>query len=146
VLRVFNLNKLAPLMLGLVTLLGATLALSAVEDQIRERIKPAGEVCVMGTACASGMAAASTGAGGPQNPETVYQTFCTACHATGVNNAPIFGDAEAWAPRISKGIDVLYESSINGFNNGAMPAKGLCMSCSNDDLNAVVDYMLNAVQ
>jgi cytochrome c5 len=56
------------------------------------------------------------------------------------------GDAVAWQPRIDKGLDVLYQNSINGFNNNAMPAKGLCMSCSDEDIQATVDYILSAGQ
>lgn len=145
-LRVLKINKLTAIVFGLLTVLSASLALAAVEDQIRERIKPAGEVCVMGTACAAGIAAAGAASGEPMEAATIYQNFCTTCHATGVNKAPIYGDAESWAPHISKGVDVLYESAINGFNNGAMPPKGLCMACSNEDLHAAVDYMLESVQ
>ena len=76
----------------------------------------------------------------------LYQSSCAACHGTGVNNAPVFGNAEAWAPRIAKGTEELMNSLVNGYNNGAMPAKGLCMDCSNDDLQATLDYMLQAVQ
>lgn len=142
---VLKVNKLASLLLGLVTVLGTSLAVAAVEDEIRARLQPAGEVCVMGTECAAGMAVAA-GNGEPKDPETVYNASCAACHGTGVNNAPVLGNAEAWAPRIAKGTDVLLESLVNGFNNGAMPAKGLCMDCSNDDLQATLDYMLQAVQ
>jgi Cytochrome c5 len=38
-------------------------------------------------------------------------------------------------------MDVLYSSSIKGFNG--MPAKGLCFDCSDDELKAAVDYMVN---
>jgi len=142
---VLKVNKLACLLLGFATVLGATFAVAAVEDQIRARIQPAGEVCVMGTDCAAGLAMAA-GNGEPKNPETVYTSFCAACHVSGVNNAPVYGNAEAWAPRIAKGNDALMDSLVNGLNNGAMPAKGLCMDCSTDDLQATLDYMLQAVQ
>lgn len=142
---VLKVNKLASLLLGLVTVLGASLAVAAVEDEIRARLQPAGEVCVMGTACAASMAMAA-GNGEPKQPETVYNSFCAACHGSGANNAPVYGNAEAWAPRIAKGNDALMESLVNGYNNGAMPAKGLCMDCSTEDLQATLDYMLQAVQ
>jgi cytochrome c5 len=56
----------------------------------------------------------------------------------------LFADAAAWAPRIAKGMDVLMDSTINGIN--AMPAKGTCMSCSDDELAATVTYMVDAAQ
>jgi cytochrome c5 len=72
--------------------------------------------------------------------QKVYQAACQACHAAGVAGAPKLGDKEAWAPRIAKGEDVLLASVNNGLN--AMPPKGACMSCSEDDLRAAVEYMV----
>ncbi len=124
----------------------ATLTVAAEADKISARIQSPVQVCVVGQACAGAMVVASAGAGTGMPPEQIYQTFCTACHSTGVNNSPVFADAEAWAPRIAKGIDVLYASILNGLNNGLMPAKGLCMACSTDELNATVDYLVQAAQ
>jgi cytochrome c5 len=126
-------------------LCAASGAFAALEDQIRARLQPPAEVCVVGDACAATLVLPGAPAG-PATAEEVYQTFCFACHATGLNNAPTFGDAAAWEPHIAKGMDVMYESALNGFNNGAMPPKGTCMSCSNDLLNATVDYMVQAAQ
>ena len=134
---------------ALVTLAGvltASGAFAALEDDIRARLQSPADVCVMGDACAAGMVMAGAGSGEPKPPEEVYQTFCFACHGTGANNAPVYANAEAWAPRIAKGVDALYESALNGFNNGAMPAKGLCMACSADDIKATVDYLVQAAQ
>jgi cytochrome c5 len=133
-------------MLGLLILVSGGFATAAVEDQIAARIQNPADVCVIGTECAAGLVLPSTGSGEPKEPKVVYETFCVACHGTGVNKAPIFGNAEAWAPHIAKGIDVLYESAIHGFNNGAMPPKGLCTDCSEDDIKATVDYLVNAAQ
>ena len=36
-------------------------------------------------------------------------------------------------------MDVLWESTVNGL--GMMPAKGTCMNCSDDELQAAVDYV-----
>ena len=71
--------------------------------------------------------------------EEIYQTKCSACHATGAAGAPKFGDAAAWAARIEKGSEALYASALKGVN--AMPPKGMCMECSNDEIRAAVDYM-----
>jgi len=38
-------------------------------------------------------------------------------------------------------METLYDSGINGLAPG-MPARGMCFSCSDDELNAVVDYMV----
>jgi cytochrome c5 len=141
-----NSASVGKVLLVLLTVLSAGLASAAIEDEIRARIQPHGNVCVMGESCAAGLASTGAATGGPKDPEQVYQTYCFACHTTGANNAPVLGNAEAWAPRIAKGVDVLYDSAVNGFNNAAMPPKGLCMDCSNEDLQAVVDYLVQASQ
>ena len=76
--------------------------------------------------------------------QKIYQTSCQACHATGAAGAPKLGDKEVWAPRIATGMDVLLASAINGKN--AMPPNGACMSCSDDDLKAAVEYMVSQSQ
>jgi cytochrome c5 len=75
----------------------------------------------------------------------VYNTYCVACHMSGAAGAPKYGDAVAWAPRIAKGKDALYESTYNGLN-GVMPARGTCMDCSDEELQATVDYMVAAAE
>lgn len=73
--------------------------------------------------------------------EARYQMSCFACHATGAAGAPLLGDAEAWNTRLEKGMDAVMANVLNGVN--AMPAKGLCMDCSDDNLRALVDYMIS---
>lgn len=72
--------------------------------------------------------------------QTVYKASCFVCHDAGVAGAPKLGDKAAWAPRIAKGNDALYSTLQNGLN--AMPPKGTCMDCSDDELKAVLDYMI----
>ena len=65
---------------------GALLAASGDMDHedIIERIAPPGTVCLVGEACASGVQVAVAGGGsGPQDPQQIYNTYCTACHTTG---------------------------------------------------------------
>ncbi len=117
------------------------------DDDIRERLRPAGTVCVVGDTCAAGLGQAVAGgatAAGGRDPQTIYNTSCTACHATGVSEAPILGNSEQWEARVAKGADALYESLLNGLN--VMPARGACVDCSDDELRAVVDFMLDALQ
>ena len=71
--------------------------------------------------------------------QAVYQKHCQACHATGVAGAPKVGDKEAWAPRIATGMDAMVAFATKGKN--AMPPKGTCMECSEDDLKATIEYM-----
>ncbi|HUT40043.1 MAG TPA: c-type cytochrome [Gammaproteobacteria bacterium] len=72
--------------------------------------------------------------------QKIYQASCQACHVAGVAGAPKLGDKAAWAPRIAKGKDALLSSVKNGLN--AMPPKGTCMSCSDEDLRSAMEYMV----
>ena len=125
----------------------------ASSDDIAERIKRVGDVCVQGVECSSEMAAPigmatavdEQVAAVSSNVESNFNKSCATCHNVGIAGAPKFGDAGAWASRIEKGIDVLYASTINGLPPG-MPQKGLCFSCSDDDLRALVDYMVDAAK
>lgn len=76
--------------------------------------------------------------------EQLYKTVCFACHATGVANAPKFGDKAAWAPYISTGMDAMVKVAMTG--KGAMPPKGGAANASEDDIRAAVQFMVNAAQ
>lgn len=75
------------------------------------------------------------------DPAQVYQNTCFACHGTGAAHAPEVGDVIEWEIRLEKGLDTLVQNTISGLN-GIMPARGLCVDCSDEDLRAVVEYML----
>jgi cytochrome c5 len=68
-----------------------------------------------------------------------YDKSCKVCHATGAAGAPKTGDADAWAPRMAKGMEVLVASVNGGLN--AMPPKGMCFDCSDADYAALIEYM-----
>ena len=118
-------------------LLVSTLAFAAVKDGISSRTAPIGEVCMSGQECA---AAPVVVASGPRSGQDIYESKCIACHASGAAGAPKLGDVAAWAPRLAQSADTLYNHAINGFNG--MPAKGLCMDCSDDEIKVTVDYMV----
>ncbi|HEX5636094.1 MAG TPA: c-type cytochrome, partial [Gammaproteobacteria bacterium] len=82
----------------------------------------------------------------PLSGEAIYKKSCSSCHATGAANAPKLGDKAAWKPRIAKGVNVLLQSAINGVPGTAMMKRGTCNSCSDDDLKAVVEYMVSQGQ
>jgi len=75
----------------------------------------------------------------------IFDAVCFACHTPGAAGAPKFGDAQAWAPRIAKGIDTLYDHSLNGFMGeaGLMPPKGGRPDFADADIKAAVDYMVS---
>ena len=89
---------------------------------------------------------AAPAAGGDAVGKKTYDTVCFVCHMAGVSNAPKLGDKAAWEPRIAKGMDTLLQSSINGIPGTAMPPRGTCAACSDDDLKAAVQYMVSQAQ
>ncbi len=110
--------------------------------EVESRIQAAGKVCLQGDSSCGSASAASGGA--PKSGEDVYKASCQGCHAVGAGGAPKFGDAADWKARTAKGMDKVYSNAINGFSNiGMMPAKGLCMSCSDDEVMAAVDYIVD---
>ena len=68
-----------------------------------------------------------------------YNRTCRICHANGVGGAPKTADADAWQPRLEKGMESLIKASIRGLNG--MPPKGMCYDCSDQDYEALISYM-----
>ena len=124
--------------------LAAGAALASVEDEIRNRIKPVGQVCLQGEECGEAAAAPAATSSGPRSGSEVYDAACMACHTTGAAGAPVIGNADQWGPRIEKGMDTLIDHAINGFN--AMPAKGGCASCSDEEIVASIEYIIEQSQ
>lgn len=129
-------KQLKALILAAATLIMAQAhaATDAQADKIAERIKPVGEVCV-GAECGGAAVAAAE----PRSGEEVYNGACTACHGSGLLGAPKTGDKAAWDDRLAKGMDAALQNAINGIN--AMPPKGTCANCSDDELMAAIKYM-----
>ena len=131
-----------------------------------DNIRPSRQVCLAGQPCVGnkvGMATIATPAPAAEpvaaapmaapaaapmaevaasgfDAEATYMASCNACHAAGVANAPKLGDKAAWDAHMEKGMDAIMVNVMNGIN--AMPAKGLCMTCSADDLQEIVNYMV----
>jgi cytochrome c5 len=114
------------------------------EAVVIDNIKPVGQVYVAGESEPEqpvAMAADAGAAAEPRSGEDVYNSNCMACHGTGAAGAPKTGDAAAWAPRIAQGMDKLLANATNGLN--AMPPKGLCMACSEAELQGAIEYMVS---
>lgn len=114
------------------------------EDELLERLKPAGNVCIAGESCATATVSTTMVASGPRSGEEVYGLACAACHASGVLNSPMLGDIAAWTPRQAKGAETLYLNAINGIN--AMPARGGNASLTDAEVSAAVDYILASLE
>ena len=122
----------------------ATFALSAAAlppgtpAEIGERIAPIGEL----NRAESGQVAEAAPAE-PRSGQEVYDSYCSTCHEAGVSGAPVFANQSDWEPRIAKGMETLYDSTLNGLN--VMPPRGTCPDCSDEELKVTVDYMVSAV-
>ena len=107
---------------------------------IEERTRPFGELCLQGDDCGGIQATVPVvvQAAGRSGSE-VYGTFCKVCHEAGLNAAPVVGDAEAWQPRLEKGMDELLRTTKEGLN--LMPPMGTCMACSDAELRDAIEYL-----
>src|SRR5436190_1815062 len=100
-------------------------------EAVAARLQPVGKVEV----------AAAASAPGARNGEEIYKSVCTACHQTGVANAPKLGDKAAWAPRLTAGLNGLVANASKG--KGAMPPKGGAADLSDTELARAVVFMAN---
>ncbi len=102
-------------------------------EQVSKMLKPVGQVHV-GTD-----ASADAGPREPRSGEEVVNTKCGMCHNAGVSGAPKSHDVAAWQERLAKGFDVVLSNAINGIN--AMPPKGTCSDCTDDEIKAAIEFM-----
>lgn len=125
----------------------------AATKRLEQRIAPIGAVYAGATGAsaqaaaaeAAAAAAAASGAyGGTLDGKVIYDSLCTACHATGVGLAPTL-DHSHWDARIAQGKETLYKHAIDGFtgpDGGVMPPKGGNAGLSEEQIHATVDWML----
>lgn len=116
-------------------------AQAASDEAIAERLKPVGEVCIAGQECPGVGAVAAAAGGGARTADDIVAKHCNACHGSGVLGAPKVGDAADWKARADAkgGLDGLLKSAIAGIN--AMPPKGTCNDCSDDELKGAIAKM-----
>ncbi len=76
--------------------------------------------------------------------KAIYDRVCYKCHRSGVDEAPIAGDKEAWAPRLASGMATLYRSVMEG--KGEMPPRANKPELTDEELKAGVDYMVGLVK
>jgi cytochrome c5 len=121
----------------------AALSGSLSEDAIRARLAPEGKVNILKDASLGDQAAAPAAqqAGGPAK---IYEANCKMCHASGLAGAPKLHNKADWAPRLAEGMDVVVKKAMQGFK--AMPPKGNCISCSEDDIKNTIKYMTETLQ
>uniref|UniRef100_A0A486XTR6 Cytochrome c5 n=1 Tax=Rheinheimera sp. BAL341 TaxID=1708203 RepID=A0A486XTR6_9GAMM len=130
-------NKITLALALLLTTFGIHASAEADKEALAKRLAPVGQVYVAGA-----VAATDAGPAGPRSGEKVYQTACFACHGTGALDAPKKGDV-AWKPRIEQGFETLLKHSIEGIRN--MPARGTCGDCSDEEIAAAIEFMIDGV-
>lgn len=102
------------------------------DEAIAKRLQPVGTVVV-----------AEPGASGAEKSgQEIYETVCAACHASGVLNAPKFGDKPAWAKLIAEGQEKLTAAAMKGVRQ--MPPRGGNPNLSDSEFARAVVYMANA--
>ena len=114
-------------------------------SSVAERTKPVGQVNIALTKKPQrSFVRVAAAAPVQRNGQQVYQSACVACHGSGIAGAPKAGDTSQWAERVSKGLDTLYASAINGLQGsaGVMPAKGGNPVLSDAEVKAAVDYIV----
>ena len=80
----------------------------------------------------------------PTSGQVIYNRWCVSCHLSGVSGSPRLGRAEDWVARLPKGRATLLANLKKGL--GAMPPRGLCSSCSEEELERSLDYMLEVLK
>ncbi len=135
------------ILISILSLSLSSVSAGTMQEKMDERIKPVGSLCMVGEPCATAQSVARRGLSEKRSGEEIYNSNCVACHASGAAGAPIVGANEAsvtaWTPRISKGMETLFTNSIGGIN--AMPAMGLCMDCTDEDIKLTVCHMIDVV-
>jgi len=107
--------------------------------QIERRIKPVGQVRIVQDVAAKPQAKEKTAE--PPKGQAIYDKYCMVCHRTGLASAPKFRDTADWKARLAeKNVTALTASAIKGIN--AMPAKGTCIQCSDEEIKAAIEYMV----
>lgn len=140
--------KLGLMILGL-GVASAALAQSVRDQQIAERLQPVGSVCLAGEECATGASAAVVTGSVAQaatagfSAQGTYDQYCAMCHNTGMANAPRRDDADHWAARVEEvGLTTIINNAITGIN--AMPPRGMCATCTDEQIGEVVQYLSGA--
>jgi cytochrome c5 len=75
--------------------------------------------------------------------EKIFKEFCVSCHGKQPFidvHAPRINDKKAWKTREKMGIPTLLKLTIDGV--GAMPARGGCFECSDEQLRETIQYIL----
>jgi cytochrome c5 len=93
--------------------------------------------------------AVTTVNGAPERSgEEVFEANCANCHSGGFGGfftgAPKVGKKKHWESLLPKGIDTLTANTINGI--GEMAPRAECTVCTDEEIRAAVEYMVENSQ
>ena len=91
------------------------------------------------------LAACDQGESAEHPGKKTYERYCFACHASGVAGAPALDDEQAWTLRLARGREALLASVVQGMPPG-MPPKGLCNTCTEEQILESIDYMIESIK
>ena len=81
----------------------------------------------------------------PRAGAVVYEADCSNCHSGGFfTGAPKTGDRDDWSTLLPKGVDGLTATTIAGI--GKMDPRGGCALCTDAEIRAAVEHMLQQSQ
>jgi cytochrome c5 len=105
-------------------------------------------VTACGTLAFTGSLAANTDESAVSDGDAMparYNETCVVCHETGIDGAPRPGIKSDWSLRLEYGVEELYLNAIDGIGS-SMPPRGQCMDCTDDEIRAIVDYMISDLE
>lgn len=82
--------------------------------------------------------------GDRQAGKKIFYQFCAACHHSSPViqvHAPLINDKKIWQIKSQMGMSSLLKLTTDGI--GAMPARGGCFECSDEQLRKTIQYMLD---
>lgn len=92
----------------------------------------------------AGLIIAASGTAMADDGMSTYKLVCSSCHESGAVGTPKLEDKAEWKHRISKGMDKLYASTMNG--KCQLFVKNLRKDLPDEVIKNAVDYMVSQVK
>ena len=76
--------------------------------------------------------------------EQIVKQYCSTCHAKQPLielGAPKIGNTQDWEVRLKQGVKMLLKHTMNGWR--AMPARGGCFDCSDQQLEQAISILID---
>ena len=103
-------------------------------------------IAVLASLATTGIASADDNPTTKPSGAAIYEAHCARCHQGGFGGfftgAPKVGKKKAWQALIPQGLDALTARTINGTEK--MAARGECETCTDAEIRAAVEYMVEA--